>query len=102
MTIWCCEKCVLCTCSSETVKLSLVERLQNLLTTKGSSEDEVMEMLGYPALIKQLMVLTGNKVIQLLHMLFCGRMLSLSTFSAEGYRLICIACSVAKSLPVKL
>ena len=90
---------MLCTCSSETVKLSLVERLQNLLTTKGSSEDEVMEMLGYPALIKQLMVLTGNKVIQLL---LCGRMLSLSTFSAEGYRLICIACSVAKSLPVKL
>jgi len=49
-------------CSSEAEKLSLVERLQKLLTTKGSSESEVMEILGEPALIKQLMVLTDKQV----------------------------------------
>lgn len=57
-------RCVFFTvyCSPEAEKLNLVERLQKLLTTKGNSESEVMEILGDPALIQQLMVLTDKQV----------------------------------------
>ena len=40
----------------------MVEKLQELLSTKGSAESVVMDLLGNPALIKHLMTLTDQQV----------------------------------------
>ena len=47
-------------CSSENIEI--VEKLQQLLITKGSNESEVMQLLENPTLVKHLMTPTDEKV----------------------------------------
>ena len=49
-----------CIFSSESIEI--VEKLQQLLITKGSNESEVMELLEDPTLVKHLMALTHKQV----------------------------------------
>ena len=49
-----------CIFSSESIEI--VEKLQQLLITKGSNESGVMELLEDPTLVKNLMTLTHKQV----------------------------------------
>ena len=51
----------ICSSSLEGIEL-IVNKLQELLNTKGSADSEVMDILGDPALIKHLMTLTDKQV----------------------------------------